>query len=138
MMFEKRVQKFHTDERHYPDLGSASDWSCRVGNLIQPIKSTTKIWVVTRHQYRISALVSQTSFGGETSGCVAKCRLFSQAHSSTTLKVFLRTVFFNALKPSFAMQKNCPEIHKYNETSGTGIKFQCFRLRFNLVCNNTD
>ena len=21
--------------RHYPDLGSASDWSCRVGNLIQ-------------------------------------------------------------------------------------------------------
>ena len=26
--------------RHYPDLGSASDWSCRVGNLIQPIKSS--------------------------------------------------------------------------------------------------
>ena len=22
--------------RHYPDLGSASDWSCHVGNLIQP------------------------------------------------------------------------------------------------------
>ena len=22
---------------HYPDLGSASDWSCRLGNLIQPI-----------------------------------------------------------------------------------------------------
>ena len=50
MMFEKRVQKFHTDERHYPDLGSAFDWSCRVGNLIQPIKSTTQIWVVTRHR----------------------------------------------------------------------------------------
>ena len=65
--------------RHYPDLGSASDWSCRVGNLIQPIRSTTQIWVVTRHQYGISALVSQTSFGGETSGSVAKCRLFSQA-----------------------------------------------------------
>ena len=27
------------------DLG---DWSCRVGNLIQPIRSTTQIWVVTR------------------------------------------------------------------------------------------
>ena len=54
--------------RHYPDLGSASDWSCRVGNLIQPIRGTTQIWVVTRHQYGISALVSQTSFGGETSG----------------------------------------------------------------------
>ena len=66
--------------RHYPDLGNASDWSCRVGNLIQPIRSTTHAdQVVTRHQYGISALVSQTSFGGETSGSVAKCRLFSQA-----------------------------------------------------------
>ena len=54
--------------RHYPDLGSASDWSCRVGNLIQPIRSTTQIWVVTRHQYGIPAFVSQTSFRGETSG----------------------------------------------------------------------
>ena len=61
--------------RNYPDLGSASDWSCRVGNLIQPIRSTIQIWVVTRHQYGIS-LVSQTSFGGETTGSVAKCRLF--------------------------------------------------------------
>ena len=59
--------------RHYPDLVSAS------GNLIQPIRNTTQLWEVTRHQYGISALVSQTSFGGETSGSVAKCRLFSQA-----------------------------------------------------------
>ena len=65
--------------RHYPNLDSASDWSCRVGNLIQPIRSTTQIWVVTRHQYGISALVSRMSFGGETSGSVAKCWLFSQA-----------------------------------------------------------
>ena len=43
---------------HYPDMGSASDWSCSVGNLIQPIRSTTQIWIVTRHQYGISALVS--------------------------------------------------------------------------------
>ena len=56
-----------------------SDWSCRVGNFIQPITVTTQIWVVTRHQYGISALVSQTSPGGEASGSVAKCRLFSQA-----------------------------------------------------------
>ena len=27
--------------RHYPDLDSASDWSCRVENFIQPIRSTT-------------------------------------------------------------------------------------------------
>ena len=30
----------------YSVLGSASDWSCHVGNLIQPIRSTTQIWVV--------------------------------------------------------------------------------------------
>ena len=63
--------------RHYPDNGSVSGWSCRVGNLIQPIRSTTHISVGTRHQYRISAFVSQTSFGGETSGSVTKCRLVS-------------------------------------------------------------
>ena len=35
--------------RHYSqDLGSASDWSYRVGNLIQPIRSTIQISVVTR------------------------------------------------------------------------------------------
>ena len=45
----------------------------------RPIRSTTQIWVVTRHQYRISALAPQTSFGGETNGSVAECRLFSQA-----------------------------------------------------------
>ena len=44
-----------TNQKHYPDL------------------------VVTRHQYGISALVSQMSFGGETSDSIAKCRLFSQA-----------------------------------------------------------
>ena len=64
---------------HYPDLGSVSDWSCRMGNLIYPVRSTAQIWVVTRHQYGISALVSQTSFGGKTSGSVSKCRLFSHA-----------------------------------------------------------
>ena len=35
--------------RHYPDLGSVSDWSCCMENLLQPIRSTTQIWVVTRH-----------------------------------------------------------------------------------------
>ena len=63
--------------RHYPDLGSASDWSSRVENLIQPIRGTTQIWVVTCHQYGISALVSQKSFGGEAIDGVTKCWLFS-------------------------------------------------------------
>ena len=67
--------------RHYPDLGGASDWLNQISHAARPIRSTTQIWVVTRHQYGISALVSQTSFGGETSDSVAKCRLFSQAKS---------------------------------------------------------
>ena len=71
--------------RQYPDLSNGSDWSCRARNLIQPIRGTTQIWVMTRHQYGISALVSQTSFGGETGGSVTKCRLFSQAKIIRTL-----------------------------------------------------
>ena len=44
--------------------------------LLQPIRSTDQIFVVTRHQYGISALVSQRSFRGKTSCGVATCRLF--------------------------------------------------------------
>ena len=43
-------------------------------NLLQPVKSASHIWLVTRHQHGISALVPQTSFREETSGGVAKCR----------------------------------------------------------------
>ena len=48
---------------------------------------------MTRHQYGISALVSQTSFSGETSRVIAKCRLFSEATSRPW------TVFFLSLEP---------------------------------------
>ena len=42
--------------------------------------STVRIWLVTRHHYGISALGRQRkSFRKETSGGVAKCRLFAQA-----------------------------------------------------------
>ena len=71
---------------HYPDLGSAFDWSCRETNLSQPIRNAIQIWVMTCHRYGISAFVSQTSFRGETRGGVVKCRLFSQA--STGFKVY--------------------------------------------------
>ena len=89
--------------RHYPDLDIASDWLFRRGNLIQPIRSTTQILVVTRHQYEISALVSQMSFEVETSGSIAKCQLFCQATvcSSTGVSIestgefllYMRAVF---------------------------------------------
>ena len=64
---------------HYPDLSSVADWLNKIPHAAGPIRSTTQIWVVTRHQYGISALVLRTSFGGETSGSVTKCRLFSHA-----------------------------------------------------------
>ena len=57
-----------------------------MGNLLQPIRSTSQIWVATRHQYGISARIFKTLFRGETTdgagaggGGVAKCLLFSQA-----------------------------------------------------------
>ena len=60
----------------YPDLDSASDF---VEANFQPIRRTIQIWLVSRHHYRISTLVSQTSFRGKTSRGIAKCGLFSQA-----------------------------------------------------------
>ena len=36
--------------RHYPDLGSASDWLKQISQAAQPIRSTTQIWVATRQQ----------------------------------------------------------------------------------------
>ena len=61
-----------------------------MGNLPQSTRSTTQIWVVTCHQYGNSALLSQTSFHGETSGGVVECGLFSrpgafQARSNMTV-----------------------------------------------------
>ena len=91
MTSEERAQKFQTDDVWIPHLFSASDWSCRERNLLQPIKSTNQIWIVTSHHYRISALVAHTSFHGETSGGVAKCRLFSQVKPVTKCQLFLPT-----------------------------------------------
>ena len=47
---------------HYPDPGTASDWLKQIFHAVWPIRGTTQIWIVIRHQYGISALVSQTSF----------------------------------------------------------------------------
>ena len=71
---------------HYPDLGSASDWLKCKGISLQPIRSTTYIWVETRHQYGISALI--TSFCEGSSGDLARPWLFSQAIQSSALFFF--------------------------------------------------
>ena len=39
----------------------ASDWFKKISLAVRPRKSTIQIWVVTCHQYRISAVVSQMS-----------------------------------------------------------------------------
>ena len=64
---------------HYLDISSAFDWLKQISHAARPIRNTTQIWVVTRHQHGISAFISRTSFRGETSGGIAKCRLFSPA-----------------------------------------------------------
>ena len=48
--------------RHYPDLGSGSVWLKQISHPDRTIRSTTRIWVVTRHQWGISSLtVSRTT-----------------------------------------------------------------------------
>ena len=42
--------------RHYPGLGSACDWLNQISHAVWPIRSTSQVWVVTRHQYGISAV----------------------------------------------------------------------------------
>ena len=54
------------------DLGSDSDWLKEFSHPARPSRSTAQIWVVMRHQFGTSALVSQTSFRGKTSGSVAE------------------------------------------------------------------
>ena len=41
-----------------PDLVSASDWLCRVGNLLPPIRSTIQIWIVWNFCARSSEVIS--------------------------------------------------------------------------------
>ena len=58
-------------------------------------KKHYQIWVVTRHQYGISVLVSQTSLREETSGGIVICRLFSHANKFLDFVASLsnRTIF---------------------------------------------
>ena len=79
---------------HYPDLSSASDWLRQICHAAQLMRSTTQIWVVTLHQYGISAFDSQTSFSGKTSGGVAKCRLLPLAKYDH-LKIVSNPHFFS-------------------------------------------
>ena len=50
---------------YYPDLGNASHWLRQISFAARPIRSTTQIWVVIRHQYEITALVPHRHFAGK-------------------------------------------------------------------------
>ena len=93
---------------NYADQGCASVWSCYERNVLQPIRSTTQIWTVTRHRYGISNLVPQSSFRGETtlvaSGnvdcflstwAVKKFFLLSARYAFNFLKSRLKHVYFS-------------------------------------------
>ena len=57
MSSEKCAQKFHTDEASLSRSGSCF-WLVEANfPWVRPIRSTTYIWVVTRHQYGISVLI---------------------------------------------------------------------------------
>ena len=66
-VWETTAESFILMTYHYQALGSASDWLKQIYLAARPIKSPTQIWVMTRHQYGISALVRRMSFRGETS-----------------------------------------------------------------------
>ena len=51
--------------RHYPDLGSASDWLKQISHAVRPIRSTTQLLVLTRYQYGISTIFLKRQFAGK-------------------------------------------------------------------------
>ena len=79
---------------------------------------TTQIWVVTRHQYGISALVSQTSFGGKSVAGVAICQRFSLYRRNNYLshKSIVQQHFWG--KYSFQGVSN--QVRKLKKSQGVG------------------
>jgi len=62
--------------RNYLDLGSASDW---LKFIFQPVRSTIRIWVVTRHQYAtFAALSSNVSHFSGKPEMASRKRLFTK------------------------------------------------------------
>ena len=98
--------------RCYSDLGGASDWSSPERNFLQPIRSTTQIWVVTRAAWNFCTRFSD-SISRETSGGVGKCRLFSQGYFIVLgNKVFVISsiLLLRKKKPTINFQ-NVPNCH---------------------------
>ena len=95
--------------------------------LVKFASTNQKIWVVTRHQYGISALVFQTSFRGDSVGGVVKCRLFSQATNELISYPDLNLFYTEKCGRSGYEITNesdlCYFIFQFNGMSGTTIFF---------------
>ena len=99
MTSEKRAQKFHTDD---VSLHTSGYYSLKKISLAAwPIRSTSQVWIVTRHQCGISAVVAQISFRGETSGGVAKCQLFCSGYEDGRQKTFPVGLFCLVLETAY-------------------------------------
>ena len=132
MTSEKRAQKLHTMKRHCPDLVSTYNWPKQIFHAARPIRSTNQIWVVTRHQYGISALVC-TSFRRETSGSVAKCGLFSQAVAISKKQQTTRNCFTHP--KCIFNNKTLPLFKEFNLLEDMFYQHKLFSLTFRLVNN---
>ena len=89
------------------------------------------MWLVTRHQYGISALVSQKSFRWETSGGVAKCPLFAQATFSTSL-------LFRSFKATCKREQRWELLRSFWQWCANGCdNSQQHAARCNKVCKRT-
>ena len=110
----------------YPDLCSAFDWLKEISLTPRPIRNTAQILVVTCHQYGISALVSQTSFRGKTSGDVTKCLA-----CVTSVSVRFRNKTENPVpRSSFAPKPNGNACYVGYEMFG------CFLRLAKLLCHS--
>ena len=88
---------------HYPDLGSDSDWLCRYGNLLQPIRCSNKILAVTRQRYWIFCACYPEVISRETGGATRNVGCFLKLSRDLRL-----VAFFFFVSDQFRFVGNCP------------------------------
>ena len=71
---------------HYPDLGSASDWSCRLGNLLKPIRAPDL--GSKGHQYGIP----EKSDGATKMSAVSQTSLTTRSESFVVLFLYTHLI----------------------------------------------
>ena len=117
MTCNERVQKFHTDDVSLPHVWVVLLIGWKFAS------STQKHYPdLTRHQYGISAFVSQTSSHGDTTGGVVKCQLFSQA------SIFAQEEELRARKREALMQQS------RREAQLSRLRFEEQRLKVRQAC----